>query len=388
MPARRLPFVRLFTVLGAVLGTMLVLAGPAWATSPNVVISQVYGGGGNTGAPYTERLHRAAQPEYERDLDHRLVGAVRERHRHRELQLWRDVALGRPGSGPVLPRPGGPPAPATGSPLPMPNASGTIAMSATAGKVVLVNSTTGLACNGGSTPCSAAQLAQILDLVGYGNANFFEGPGAAPTLSNTTSGLRSDQGCQDTDNNAADLTAGAPIPRNLISAFHVCTSDDAPSVASTTPTNSATGVAVDADVSLTFSEPVNVTGSWYSISCGVSGTHTAIASGGPTSFTLEPGRRLRQRRDLHGHRLGRERQRPGHERPARQHGGGLRLQLHHGRRAPGRRQPGLRRRRQLGGTPHERLRRALQPRTRFPSASTAGRFSTRRRQARRGRSRA
>ena len=52
-----------------------------------------------------------------------------------------------------------------------------------AGKVALVNSTTSLGCNGGSTPCSPSALAQIIDLVGYGNANFFEGAGAAPTAS-------------------------------------------------------------------------------------------------------------------------------------------------------------------------------------------------------------
>jgi hypothetical protein len=39
-------------------------------------------------------------------------------------------------------------------------------MSGTGGKVALVNSTTSLGCNGGSTPCSAAQLAMIIDLVG------------------------------------------------------------------------------------------------------------------------------------------------------------------------------------------------------------------------------
>jgi len=47
-------------------------------------------------------------------------------------------------------------------------------MSGTGGKVALVMSTTGLGCNGGSTPCSAAQLALIKDLVGWDGANFYE----------------------------------------------------------------------------------------------------------------------------------------------------------------------------------------------------------------------
>ena len=38
-----------------------------------------------------------------------------------------------------------------------------------------------------------------------------------------------------------------------------------------------------------FSEPVNVTDSWFSLSCASSGTHTATVTGGPTTFTLDPG---------------------------------------------------------------------------------------------------
>jgi len=64
--------------------------------------------------------------------------------------------------------------------------------------------------------------------------------------------------------------------------------DAAPTVQSTTPTNGATGVALDANVSLTFSEAVNVAGSWYTISCATSGSHTAVVTGGPTTFTLNP----------------------------------------------------------------------------------------------------
>lgn len=64
--------------------------------------------------------------------------------------------------------------------------------------------------------------------------------------------------------------------------------DLAPSVTSTTPANAATGVAPNADLSVTFSEAVNVTGSWYTISCGTSGAHSATVTGGPTTFTINP----------------------------------------------------------------------------------------------------
>jgi predicted extracellular nuclease len=68
----------------------------------------------------------------------------------------------------------------------------------------------------------------------------------------------------------------------------VTAADAAPSVTSTNPPSGATGVAASSDVSITFSEPVNVTGSWFSISCTTSGGHTASATGGPTTFTLNP----------------------------------------------------------------------------------------------------
>jgi predicted extracellular nuclease len=64
--------------------------------------------------------------------------------------------------------------------------------------------------------------------------------------------------------------------------------DAAPSVTSTTPPDGATGVALDGNVSITFSEDVNVSGSWYAITCGSSGAHAAVASGGPGTFTLDP----------------------------------------------------------------------------------------------------
>jgi hypothetical protein len=64
--------------------------------------------------------------------------------------------------------------------------------------------------------------------------------------------------------------------------------DQPPTVTSTMPATDATEVALDANVTVTFSESVAVTGSWFQISCTTSGTHSAAASGGPTTFTLDP----------------------------------------------------------------------------------------------------
>ena len=106
--------------------------------------------------------------------------------------------------------------------LPAADASGTTDMAQAAGKVVLVSSSTGLACNGSSTACTPAQLAQVVDLVGYGTtANFFEGA-AAPAPSKTTAVFRANNGCTDTDNNAADFVVGTPAPRNSLTAPAPC----------------------------------------------------------------------------------------------------------------------------------------------------------------------
>jgi uncharacterized protein len=65
-------------------------------------------------------------------------------------------------------------------------------------------------------------------------------------------------------------------------------SEVAPSVASVLPADGATGVAIHADLTITFSEAVNVSDNWFAISCTTSGVHNAVVIGGPTTFTLNP----------------------------------------------------------------------------------------------------
>ena len=108
-----------------------------------------------------------------------------------------------------------------GSELPAANATGSANLAAANGKVVLVNTSAGLACNGASAPCSPAQSSQIVDLVGYGTANFAEGA-AAPAASSATALFRANGGCTDSDQNAADFTSGAPSPRNGSSPLNSC----------------------------------------------------------------------------------------------------------------------------------------------------------------------
>ncbi len=85
-----------------------------------------------------------------------------------------------------------------------------------------MNSAVSLGCNGGSTPCGPGALSQIVDLVGYGNADFFEGLDTAPQLNNVVAGLRLNGGCTDTDDNGLDFGVGAPSPRNGESPVNSC----------------------------------------------------------------------------------------------------------------------------------------------------------------------
>ncbi len=186
----------------------------AWANAApaQVVISQVYGGGGGGTAvyanDYVELHNRGAAPVSLAGLSVQYASATGTGNFSGVAVL--PAATVEPGKYFLVAMSGG----SAGAPLPTPDATGPAAMAAGAGKVALVRQAGALACNGGSTPCTPEQRALIADLVGYGNANFFEGAGAAPTLSAATAALRNGNGGTDTDNNNADFTAGAPTPRN------------------------------------------------------------------------------------------------------------------------------------------------------------------------------
>jgi hypothetical protein len=276
------------------LGDALASTAATTSGSPDVVISQVYGGGGNTGAPYThdyvELFNRGAAAVSLAGRSIQFASATGTGNFGATSSLLTELpsVMLQPGQYFLVQQAAGG---GNGEPLPTPDLIDATPtnMAAGAGKVVLVEGTASLACNGGSTPCSAAQLARIIDLVGYGNANFFEGAAAAPTLSNTTAALRAGGGCTDTDHNAADFSAAAPAPRNTAAPRNQCATDNVPpTVVETVPASGAANVAIAASITLTFSEPVTVTGDWFGIACTVSGAVPATVSGGPTTFTLDP----------------------------------------------------------------------------------------------------
>ncbi len=110
------------------------------------------------------------------------------------------------------------------NPLPTPNTTGTIAMSATAGKVALVNST--VAQSGACPTLNGSGTPAILDFIGYGTTpNCFE-TALAPAPSTTTADIRGGGGNTETDNNSTDFTAAAPTPRNMASPLNTPTAAD------------------------------------------------------------------------------------------------------------------------------------------------------------------
>ncbi|MEH6873643.1 MAG: Ig-like domain-containing protein [Candidatus Competibacter sp.] len=64
--------------------------------------------------------------------------------------------------------------------------------------------------------------------------------------------------------------------------------DAAPEVQNINPANNATGVPINANVLITFSETVNAPAAAFAISCATSGNHPFALGGGPASFTLDP----------------------------------------------------------------------------------------------------
>ncbi|MBN2677072.1 MAG: Ig-like domain-containing protein, partial [Anaerolineaceae bacterium] len=85
-----------------------------------------------------------------------------------------------------------------------------------------------------------------------------------------------------------DLDGIQPDPMAADHVFSFKTeSDPAPTVTGVMPSDDATGVDPDANLTVSFSEPVDVADGWYTIACATSGQHAAVVTGGPSSYTLD-----------------------------------------------------------------------------------------------------
>jgi len=212
--------VRFFVVLLFALALFVVPA--AHGVSSDVVISQLYAGGGNSGATYTndfvELFNRGSSSV---DLSSWTV-----QYSSAAGTTWQPTALSgslQPGHYYLVQLAS---AAAVGSPLPAPDAIGTTNLAASGGKVAVVRSATALTCGATAGSCSAD--ANVVDLIGYGGATDYEGSEPAAGLNSTTAATRAGAGCTDTDQNASDFSAVAPGPRNSATAAAQCSGGQPP----------------------------------------------------------------------------------------------------------------------------------------------------------------
>ena len=198
-----------------------LLLATASAAQAQVVISQVYGGGGNTGAPFNRdfielfnsggtavaiggwSVHYASTTGTFTTNKTDIPAGV-------TLQPGQYYLVGG-GSG------------ANGVALPTVDVSGAINLSGTAGKVALTNTNAQL---GVSCPSGGA----LVDFVGFGAAANCSETAPTANLSNTTAAIRANTGCTDTGSNVADFALATPTPRNSGSPLNPCGGGGSPAL--------------------------------------------------------------------------------------------------------------------------------------------------------------
>ncbi|MEO6951222.1 MAG: lamin tail domain-containing protein [Polyangia bacterium] len=190
----------------------------AQLVSPDLVIAEVYGGGGNTGAQYKNDFvvlfNRGTSP-VSMTGKQLLYGSATGKSAT-SVALMGNIAAG---ASYLVQLAGG----TTGASLPTSQVSSTaINISGSTGKLAVADSTVG--------PCTldfgACTSDTAIDFVGWGpTASQFE-TAYAPLTSNTSALLRRGGGCIDTGNNGNDFTVEAPAPRNAASGLVDCATAD------------------------------------------------------------------------------------------------------------------------------------------------------------------
>jgi hypothetical protein len=223
--------------------TLIIILWVAFSSQAQVVISQVYGGGGNTGATFTndfiELFNRGTVAQ---DLTGWSVQYASSTGTTWAVTNLTNVTLA-PGKYYLVQQAAGS-TPSTA--LPTPDATGTLAMSGTNGKVLLANVTTAQT---GSNPTGS----QIIDFVGFGTANAYEGTAAVAVLTNSTAAIRLNGGCTDNNQNSTDFSTGTPTPRNSSTATNTCSTSPSLAIASPTGGTIYSPITTSANVALSIS---------------------------------------------------------------------------------------------------------------------------------------
>lgn len=232
------------------LGALASIAPMAQAASPDLVISQIYGGGGSAGAPFThdiiEVFNRGLAPVNLNGWSVQYASATGSSWSNKTLLT--NIVLA-PGQYYLLQ---GASNGANGVALPAADVVGSINLSGTAGKVALVNSTSTI--TSGITCPTAAE--GVVDLVAYGTtASNCAAMGVTPAPSVANAVKRAAAGCTDTDNNPSDFAAASPAPRNTATALNPCSAGANISL-SVSSTSGAEASASQITVTATASSPL------------------------------------------------------------------------------------------------------------------------------------
>lgn len=197
--------------LRAIFGAAAFISGIFYCSlSHALVISQIYGGGGNSGSVYAndfiELFNNSSTIADLSGMSVQYAAATSTNWKVTPLSGMLDpfhyyLVEEKAGRG-------------SAADLPTPDAFGTIGLSTANGKIALVKDTAALTI---APPCKSSS---ILDLVGYGTADCYEGA-AGPSPSNSTALTRDIAGLQDSNSNLIDFSLLAPNPRNMVSAANI-----------------------------------------------------------------------------------------------------------------------------------------------------------------------
>jgi uncharacterized repeat protein (TIGR02543 family) len=175
----------------------------------HLVISQVYGGGGNAGATYNRDFIEIFNPTFSSAS---LTGmSVQQASATGTSWSVTNLSGSIPAGGYYLVQGT---IGANGASLPTANATGTFNFSSAGSKIALSSTTVAY-----TISCPTAS---VIDFIGFGNANCSENNNAGPVHTVTTATIRGNNGCSETGDNSVDFAAGAVNPRNSSSPIYSC----------------------------------------------------------------------------------------------------------------------------------------------------------------------
>ena len=245
---------------------------PSQGAPSSIVISQIYGGGGNNGSStyhndYVELYNRGTAPvdiarwslQYASAAGSGWSGNLQPLGGVINPDEYYLIGLGSNG--------------ANGAALPPANVTSAINIAVSAGKLALVDSLDPLVGN-----CPLANP-HVRDFVGYGTtADCGEGAATAPAPNVSVADYRLDHGVTDTNRNASDFTTGGPLPRRTAAIVEI-----PPYVFFTDPRPAGTDIPRDATLEVSFTVPVDLTDPWFDISCASTGHHNDATVAGTTT---------------------------------------------------------------------------------------------------------